>query len=173
MDERRDGSLSGGSPIPSASSASGSALAPEARTELAMLATEVAASGRLQDPEALRLLLPLLERDLAEYPPELVVAAIREHRRRSPFWPALSDLVTIMEELEAEQERRLRRARQVWLPESDERFQRAEVARKAIEGRGFPRVQKPGNVEYGWWFEREALAGWLRKAEELEESGAA
>ena len=172
MDESWDGSLSGGSPTPSASSANGSALAPEARTELAMLATEVAASGRLQDPEALRLLLPLLERDLAEYPPELVVAAIREHRRRSPFWPALSDLVTIMEEMRGEME--LRRARErVWLPESDERFQRADAAREAIEGRGFPRVQRPGSVEYGWWFEREALAEWLRKAAELEESGAA
>ena len=162
--------LPDGSPEQSVSLGSGSQLAPEGRKELAMLATEVAATGRLQDPEALRLLLPLLERDLAGYPQKLVMAAICEHRRRSPFWPALADLVRIMEEMRAEQ--KLRQAqRKIWLVESDERFRRAEAARKVHEGRGFPRVQRPGRTEYGWGCEREKLDGWLRKEAELKEAG--
>ncbi len=100
----------------------------QARQELALLAAEVGASGRMQDPEALQLLFPRLLDDLSIYPVDIALLALREHRKQSPFWPALSDLVPIIEGELAR--RQAEAARRVWA-EKERRRAREEAARNA------------------------------------------
>lgn len=60
------------------------------------LAVEVIATGRLKTDES-DILVERLTNDLAEYPERWVINAIKKHRKASPFFPALSDIVKHMQ----------------------------------------------------------------------------
>lgn len=69
---------------------------PVVHKTLAGLSVELQATGRLKSENTDMLVLSLTK-DLAEYPETWVLKAIIEHRRTSPFWPALADLVKRMQ----------------------------------------------------------------------------
>jgi hypothetical protein len=63
---------------------------------LSLLTVELTTAGRLKG-DNVDLLVETLTKDLALYPETWVIRAIHEHRKASPFWPALADLVKHMQ----------------------------------------------------------------------------
>ncbi len=73
--------------------------------KLRLVSVEMVATRRLTADQA-KTLVPMLEQDLAEYPPEEVIEALKRHREESPFWPALSDLLSLIHVIHEENVRK-------------------------------------------------------------------
>jgi len=101
----------------------------------------------------------LVDRLQRRYSAAQALAAIDEHQYRSPHFPALSDLVAIIEE-QADRSAQSAQAT-VWISASDPRWgaleQRYVRERQPATGQA-PRIFSSERHEYGWRFPADWLA---------------
>lgn len=67
-----------------------------ARMMLGLLVTEIVAAKRIDNAKDMSVLVDILANDLAGYPAELLEEAIRKHKTKSPFWPAITNLHDVL-----------------------------------------------------------------------------
>jgi hypothetical protein len=116
---------------------------------LAPLAVELVATGKMAKTKSGDL-IGILASDLTGTPIDLVQSALRQHKRKSPFWPAVSDLMKFIDESLAarhaeqklaDQERELFITRQSEEPEQTQ-AERSDAVKRIMSETKFKRVSE-------------------------------
>ena len=119
----------------------------DVRKSLHTIALEMVATGRLQE-SAIQDLMTILMNDVSDQNPVFVLRAIDEHRKASPFWPHISDLMKYLSPPESPLGKELRemRERRELAHTNSEEFM-AKTRQEAIESCSEGSFQRIDNIK--------------------------